>query len=150
MNRSEIVTGRHEEGKQLRALQMRRQMTPAEKILWQHLRAGRLQGLHFRRQQVIDGFIADFYCHSAGLVVEVDGAVHEEQRDYDRERDRIITGRGLHILRVTNSQVTAEIKNVLTQIAHAAAEQRRKVQPLEAEQKQQSPIAPPSPPAGRL
>jgi very-short-patch-repair endonuclease len=47
-------------------------MTPEEKILWQHLRANRLQGYHFRRQQIIDGFIADFYYHATALVVEID------------------------------------------------------------------------------
>nr|WP_225894176.1 DUF559 domain-containing protein [Atlanticothrix silvestris] len=46
------------------AREFRRQMTPAEKILWQHLRGNRLNGLHFRRQQIIDGFIVDFYCHT--------------------------------------------------------------------------------------
>ena len=47
-------------------------MTPAEKLLWQEIRANKL-GVRFRRQQVIQGFIVDFYCHQAGLVVEVDG-----------------------------------------------------------------------------
>ncbi len=60
-----------------RTKEFRRQMTPEEKILWQRLRANRLNGLHFRRQQIIDGFIVDFYCHSAGVVVEVDGEIHQ-------------------------------------------------------------------------
>jgi very-short-patch-repair endonuclease len=58
-----------------RAKELRRDMTPAEKILWQELRANKL-GVHFRRQQVIAGFIVDFYCHKAGLVIEVDGDIH--------------------------------------------------------------------------
>ncbi|WP_292738042.1 DUF559 domain-containing protein [Nostoc sp. JL31] len=61
-----------------RAKELRQQMTPEEKILWQHLRANRLNGLHFRRQQIINGFIADFYCHSTALVIEVDGKIHEQ------------------------------------------------------------------------
>ena len=59
-----------------RAKELRRQMTPEENILWQYLRANRLHGLHFRRQQIIDGFIADFYCHASRLVIEVDGKIH--------------------------------------------------------------------------
>jgi very-short-patch-repair endonuclease len=55
-----------------RAKELRREMTPAEKLLWQEVRANKL-GVRFRRQQVIQGFIVDFYCHQAGLVVEVDG-----------------------------------------------------------------------------
>jgi very-short-patch-repair endonuclease len=48
--------------------------TPQEKLLWEQLRAGRLAGLHFRRQQVIGQFVADFYHHGSGVVIEVDGS----------------------------------------------------------------------------
>ena len=57
-------------------------MTPAEKILWQELRANK-PGFHFRRQQVIAGFIVDFYCHKAALVVEVDGDIHHLKQEED-------------------------------------------------------------------
>ena len=58
--------------------------TPAEKTqsVWQELRENKL-GVHFRRQQVIAGFIVDFYCHKAGLVVEVDGDIHDLQQEED-------------------------------------------------------------------
>lgn len=97
-----IVMGHHAAAKRERVRKMRREMTPAEAILWKYLRTNQLDGLHFRRQQVIDGFIADFYCHAARLVIEVDGEVHDQQPDYDAERDRILTARGLRILRFTN------------------------------------------------
>ncbi len=61
------------------ALENRRNMTAAEKILWSCLRANWLDGWHFRRQQIIAGYIVDFYCHSARLVVEVDGEIHQAQ-----------------------------------------------------------------------
>jgi hypothetical protein len=57
------------------ARQLRRSMTVAEQILWERLRSNRLQKMHFRRQQVIRGFIVDFYCHASRLVIEVDGPV---------------------------------------------------------------------------
>ena len=91
------------------AKEMRRQMTPAEKILWEHLRANRLHGLHFRRQQIIDGFIVDFYCHAASLVIEVDGKIHEQQIEYDLERDKILSARGLRLLRFENEEITEKI-----------------------------------------
>ena len=91
-------------------------MTPAEATLWPHLRANRLGGLHFRRQQVIDGFIADFYCHAAGLVVELDGAAHGERRGYDAERDKVLQARGLLVLRFPNGRVEADLKAVLMEI----------------------------------
>jgi len=92
-------------------------MTAAETCLWSHLRCNQLGGAHFRRQQIIDGFVADFYCHSAGLIVEVDGGIHEEQAEYDRTRDAVISARGLSVVRFTNDQVLSEIEGVLAEIA---------------------------------
>ncbi|NJN96810.1 MAG: DUF559 domain-containing protein [Anaerolineales bacterium] len=94
-------------------------MTQEEKILWQYLRANRLNGLHFRRQQVIDGFIADFYCHAARLVIEVDGEIHQQQVEYDAERDRILSARGLRLLRIKNEEVRQNLNSVLARIAKA-------------------------------
>ena len=115
-----IITGQRPAEKLPLAQKMRRLPTPAEAKLWSHLRAGRLRGLHFRRQQVIDGFIADFYCHAAGLVVELDGFVHQDQADYDAERTRILEERCLHILRFSNSRVEDECPSVLLEIADCA------------------------------
>ncbi len=122
MNRAGITTGWRGEGKPQRARTLRQQMTPQEKLLWQHLRGNHLDGLHFRRQVTIDGFIADFYCHEAGLVLEVDGSVHEKQQEYDALRDQIIAARGLRILRFTNAQVETQITAILATIRAAANE----------------------------
>lgn len=102
-----------------RAKELRREMTAEEAILWQHLRRNHLAGHHFRRQQVIDGFIVDFYCHDRALVVEVDGGLHEQRRGYDLERDRILARRGLRILRITNDKVRTDLAGVLKRIAAA-------------------------------
>jgi very-short-patch-repair endonuclease len=99
-----------------RAKELRSQMTETETILWQHLRANRLEGLHFRRQQVIDGFIVDFYCHAAGVVVELDGEIHAQQIEYDIARDKVLAGRGLRILRFKNEDVHNNLANVLKAI----------------------------------
>ncbi len=106
-----------------RAKELRRQMTQEEKILWQHLRANRLNGLHFRRQQIIDGFIADFYCHAARLVIEVDGEIHQQQAEYDAERDRILFARGLRLLRIQNEAVRLNLDRVLAYISKACSEE---------------------------
>jgi len=102
--------------KQEIARQMRRIMTPAESRLWDEIRNNRLVGLHFRRQQVISGFIVDFYCRAARLVIECDGSVHDAQEEYDRERDRIIAAANLHILRFSNSRILHDTAKVLTEI----------------------------------
>jgi len=102
------------------AQDLRRSMTPAEHALWQRLRANRLNGLHFRRQHVIDWFVVDFYCHGAGLVVEVDGDVHDRQPGHDAERQQMLTARGLRVVRFTNDQVLNDIDSVVEQIRRTA------------------------------
>jgi len=84
----QIVTGQLISPKMReRSNELRHAMTPSEQRLWQHLRADRLEGYHFRRQQVISRYIVDFFCLQAKLVIEVDGGIHLEQQAYDRERD---------------------------------------------------------------
>ena len=106
--------------KQERARELRRDMTPAEKILWEELRANKL-GVHFRRQQVIQGFIVDFYCHKAGLVIEVDGDIHDLQQEEDTRREKALQEMGLKIVRFRNDEVlkdlSAATEKIKTQIA---------------------------------
>ncbi|HEX5417887.1 MAG TPA: DUF559 domain-containing protein [Chloroflexota bacterium] len=99
------------------ARRLRRAMTPEERMLWKQLWGNRLNGLHFRRQQLIAGFIVAFYCHAAHLVVEVDGGVHDEQFEYDVERDQVLSRVGLTILRVTNTHVRTHLHDVVDLIA---------------------------------
>src|SRR5512142_1292045 len=88
-----------------RARELRHEMTPAEKILWQELRGNKL-GVHFRRQQVIAGFIVDFYCHKVDLVIELDGSVHDEgtQKENDALRDKALCDLGLKVVRFRNEE----------------------------------------------
>ena len=101
------------------AKELRQNMTPAEKTLWEHLRAKRFHGLKFRRQQIIAGFIVDFYCHSLGLIIEVDGKIHDRQKEQDLERESILKSKGLQIIRFTNQQVIEDTKTVLNTIARS-------------------------------
>ncbi|HEX3147605.1 MAG TPA: DUF559 domain-containing protein [Gemmataceae bacterium] len=117
--RNIVIGQRVNEEKIARAKELRREVTPEEQIIWEVLRANRFHGLRFRRQQVIDGFIADFYCHAAGLVVEIDGPVHDDQAGYDQIRDKVLQARGLVVLRITNDQVRNDIDGVLRKIAVA-------------------------------
>lgn len=98
-----------------RAKELRREMTPAEKILWDELRANKL-GVHFRRQQVIQGFIVDFYCHQAGLVVEVDGDIHDLQKEEDERREKVLRELGLRIVRFQNDEVGRDLSAVVGKI----------------------------------
>jgi very-short-patch-repair endonuclease len=95
---------------------LRNNMTPAESVLWKYLRANKLAGFHFRRQQVIKGFIADFYCHEAGLLIELDGEIHKNQKAYDYERDKKLAEAGYNILRFKNKDITENLNEVLAEI----------------------------------
>src|SRR4051812_15093065 len=79
---------------------LRRQMTPQERKVWAAVRDRGLGGFKFRRQQVIDGYIADFYCDETGVVLELDGAVHDRQADYDAHRDKVIACRRIVVMRL--------------------------------------------------
>jgi very-short-patch-repair endonuclease len=98
-----------------RAKELRREMTPAEKRLWQEVRAKKL-GVRFRRQQIIAGFIVDFYCHKAALVVEVDGDIHDLQQDEDARREQVLTEMGLRIIRLRNEEVLSALPVVVGKI----------------------------------
>jgi very-short-patch-repair endonuclease len=114
MKKSNIVTGQKVSPTKLtQAKEFRQNMTPAERRLWKHLRANRLDGWHFRRQQIIDGFIVDFYCHKEGLVIEVDGPIHKRQKDQDAIRTEILEAKGLKIVRFTNKEVMNDLHKVL-------------------------------------
>ena len=105
-----------------RAKELRCEMTPAEKILWQRLRSIKLKGLHFRRQQVIYGYFADFYFHQHGLIVEVDGGIHEKQKEYDADREAYLIAFGFRIIRFTNEEVNNDRKGVLQKVVEACKE----------------------------
>jgi len=105
------------DGKLRQARELRARMTPAEVVLWEQLRCKQL-GVKFRRQQVIAGFIADFYCEAAKLIIEVDGSIHTtpERMKIDALRRDVFAARGLREIRFTNKQVQEETALVLEQI----------------------------------
>ena len=94
---------------------MRKSMTLAEQALWKAVRNARL-GLRFRRQQVIAGFIVDFYCHAASLVVEVDGPVHLHQMHQDEERSQAMRELGLRVMHFRNEEVLQDLPRVISAI----------------------------------
>ena len=105
-------------GKRQLAKNLRRHLTPAERKLWHALKAHRFQGLHFRRQVPIGPYIADFLCHEAKLVIEVDGAQHgfTARAQVDRKRDRWFASQGYKVLRFCNADVLKETTSVLDTI----------------------------------
>ena len=97
---------------------LRQKQTDPEKILWECLRAKRLNGLKFRRQHSIGRYIADFYCSEARLVIELDGGVHhlKDQRDYDKVRQDVIETREIRVVRIRNEEIEQDPEAVLREI----------------------------------
>ncbi|HPR31717.1 MAG TPA: endonuclease domain-containing protein [Prolixibacteraceae bacterium] len=99
------------------AKKLRDKPTEAEEFLWKQL-SNRKLGVRFKRQHPILYFIADFYCHKARLIIEVDGGYHKipYQYEYDRNRDSELKELGLKVIRFSNEQVLFDINNTLQNI----------------------------------
>ena len=108
---------------------LRRNATGAERRLWQGLRREQVAGFRFRRQVILDGFIADFACLDARILVEVDGATHstDEQIARDALRSAALAAEGFDILRFTNEDVYVNLDGVLETIRMRLMELRPRI-----------------------
>jgi very-short-patch-repair endonuclease len=100
------------------AKDLRNSLTEPEKILWEKLRLKRLNGYRFKPQHPVAGFIADFYCHTARLVIEIDGGYHDSksQSEFDANRTSVMNEFGIKIIRFRNEDVIDRIDFVLAEI----------------------------------
>jgi len=94
----------------------RKEPTPAEDKLWKFLSNRKLIGYKFRRQHPIGPFIVDFCCIQLKLIIEIDGKVHDFQKEYDQEREVYLIDEGYHVIRFSNNQVLEDIPSVLNVI----------------------------------
>ncbi len=92
---------------------MRANPTPAEALLWSKLRKRRLGGYRFLRQRVFGPYIVDFYCAQLNLIIEIDGPIHQRQKEDDENRTCILESMGKHVIRFTNQQIFEDIDEVL-------------------------------------
>jgi very-short-patch-repair endonuclease len=92
------------------ARQLRREPTPSERFAWSLLRRRGILGLKFRRQHVLQGFIVDFYCPRLRLVLELDGASHDDttRSGYDKARTAFLVGLGYQVFRLRNRELSRE------------------------------------------
>ncbi len=93
-------------------------MTISEKLLWERLKLKQICGVRSRRQHPIDFFIADFYCHEARLVIEIDGQIHDQQKEYDDGRSAEMEKYYIKVIRLTNSEVENNIEDVVKRIEY--------------------------------
>ena len=102
---------------------LRMDLTKAEKILWEALRNRRLDNRKFRRQHALQNYVADFYCHEAKLIIELDGGIHEEQdqKRYDHDRTCVLNEYGIKVIRIKNKEVVNNLNVVLGKIKKCLA-----------------------------
>ena len=99
---------------------LRREKTPAECVLWDALRNRQVAGLRFRCQHALGPFIADFFCPAAKLIVEVDGAIHDQQIEQDAARTEYFVELGYRVVRFRNEEVLTVLPFVLAHIEQMA------------------------------
>ncbi len=102
------------------AYDLRNTMTEAEKALWKNLRNRQIMGFRFRRQHPINDFVVDFFCYEAKLVIELDGEVHDDisQKERDQERSKVLNGLGLNVIRFRNEEVLNNLDEVVSKITN--------------------------------
>lgn len=105
-NKSKFISRRRE---------LRKSLTSQELKLWHYLRNKKL-GIKFRRQHGIGPYVVDFYCKENNLIIELDGAQHKDEKEYDKERDNYMETLGIKVLRFWNSKIDKNIEGVLIKI----------------------------------
>ncbi len=104
------------------ARQLRSEMTPYERIVWEKIRYKKIQGIQFYRQKTIGNFIIDFYAKRIRLAIEIDGGQHytDEGKACDIQRDDYLHSQGVTVLRFENHEVLHHLNSVLEKIASTA------------------------------
>ena len=100
---------------------MRTNPTKAEKILWDKLSNKQL-GMKFRQQHIVNKFVVDFCSIEKGLIIEVDGEIHEKQKEADEQRTKILENEGYAVIRFTNEEVLNNLNFVLTKIKNVTSQ----------------------------
>lgn len=114
------------------AIELRKELSPPEKMVWSLLKGNKLDGLAFRTQHAMGVYVADFYCHGGRLVVEIDGKLHQgEQLEHDKVRDAWMRSCGVAVLRVRAVDVFENLDGVQRTIAELAHQRIAMINALE-------------------
>jgi very-short-patch-repair endonuclease len=100
-----------------RAKELRRAGNLSEALFWNAVKHKQFKGLDFDRQRIIGNYIVDFYCYELALVVEIDGSSHDDKQEYDLIRDQYLEALGLKVLHVQDTDVKANLEDVLKLIS---------------------------------
>jgi len=115
--------------KKIFSRELRKNSTCEQKLVWEKLKNRQYKNLKFRRQHVLQGFVVDFYCHELKLILEIDGKIHEKQKEYDYLRQILIEEKGIRFIRVTNEETNTDINVLFHRIKEAIMDSSSKNQP---------------------
>jgi len=101
------------------ARRLRVNQTDADNVLWNRIRNRQIDGHKFMRQEPIGGYICDFVCLEASMVIELDGSQHVTQAPYDTNRDTFLRSTGFRVLRFWNADVLSQTNSVVETIYEA-------------------------------
>lgn len=107
------------------AIELRKELTPAERKLWALIRNDQL-GVNFRRQHAVGNYIPDFVCIEKKLILELDGSQHLEQQEYDQERTKYLESLGYKVIRFWNNDVMNNMDGVILAILHLMEDKANK------------------------
>ncbi len=99
-----------------RARALRKAGVLSEVIFWRQVRANNFWKIDFDRQRIIGSFIVDFYVKSLGLIIEIDGASHNDKEEYDAMREEFLVNLGLIVYRISDFRVKHDLENVMTEL----------------------------------
>jgi very-short-patch-repair endonuclease len=110
-----------------RGRSLRKQGILGEVLLWEKLRRKQMRGYQFNRQKPLDKYIVDFYCRKLDLVIEIDGASHQEDKAHlaDEDRENALRGMGLSVLRFSEKEVRYQMTDVLERISQWIEQKER-------------------------
>ena len=100
---------------------LRKRMTPAESVIWQELRRRNIAGYRFRRQHAISNYVVDFFCFEKAIVIEIDGGIHDEPENQEKDANRSaeLDRLGLKVIRFKNEEVLNDMETVIKKIHEA-------------------------------
>jgi very-short-patch-repair endonuclease len=98
--------------------------------LWSQLKSSQIEGIKFRRQEPIEGFIVDFVSYEKKLIIELDGGQHATSKEKDEQRDRCLAGHGFKVLRFWDNDVFQNLQGVLEVIRRHCREEHPPSDPL--------------------
>ena len=104
-----------------RARKLRRAGNLSEALFWEKIKNNQFMGYDFDRQKIIGNYIADFYCASLRIIIEIDGGSHRGKEEYDAIRDAFLEGLGLTVIHIDAKEVKRGIGRVLRRLAHHPA-----------------------------